>query len=277
MAAHPIDWNERLIGTSDLWHTASFIERHVDATSSAVAGSDVYFEGSATMPMMTGAQYKESLKDGRLTYIDGDQVTDPAKPSVAENRRRRRRTRLRQLLFRGSLRLHTRPSVIPRSIDEYRDRAHRLSQGVTDMTLGTTGVTLLALTSAAAKLGEVNPAYSDRIYAYVEYCKKHDLRCAEVITDSKEHRTSWPNKQSDPDFYVHVVDRNADGVFITGGEAAHQRVVDRTRTGDHADESDVSRRRGLRHRMCRAGECARRLDHRHDVRAARRGRSPLSR
>ncbi len=30
------------------------------------------------MPMMTGDAYKESLKDGRLTYIDGDQVTDPA-------------------------------------------------------------------------------------------------------------------------------------------------------------------------------------------------------
>jgi hypothetical protein len=26
------------------------------------------------MPMMTGAQYKESLMDGRLTYIDGDQL-----------------------------------------------------------------------------------------------------------------------------------------------------------------------------------------------------------
>jgi 4-hydroxybutyryl-CoA dehydratase/vinylacetyl-CoA-Delta-isomerase len=86
------------------------------------------------------------------------------------------------------------------------------------MTLGTTGVTLLALTSAAAKLGEVNPAYSERIYAYVEYCKKHDLRCAEVITDSKGHRKKRPNKQSDPDFYVHVVDRNADGVFITGAK-----------------------------------------------------------
>jgi Aromatic ring hydroxylase len=28
--------------------------------------------------MMTGEQYKESLKDGRYTYLDGKRVTDPA-------------------------------------------------------------------------------------------------------------------------------------------------------------------------------------------------------
>jgi aromatic ring hydroxylase len=28
--------------------------------------------------MMTGEQYKESLKDGRATYLDGERVTDPA-------------------------------------------------------------------------------------------------------------------------------------------------------------------------------------------------------
>ena len=169
------------------------------------------------MPMMTGAQYKESLKDGRLTYIDGDQVTDPPNHPLLKTAVDVA-ARVYDSFYSADPGASNPAYIIPRSIDEYRDRAHRLSQGVTDMTLGTTGVTLLALTSAAAKLGEVNPAYSDRIYAYVEYCKKHDLRCAEVITDSKGHRKKRPNKQSDPDFYVHVVDRNADGVFITGAK-----------------------------------------------------------
>ena len=39
--------------------------------------------------------------------------------------------------------------IIPRSLEEYRKRSELLSKGVTDMTLGTTGVSLLALTSAA--------------------------------------------------------------------------------------------------------------------------------
>jgi 4-hydroxybutyryl-CoA dehydratase/vinylacetyl-CoA-Delta-isomerase len=86
------------------------------------------------------------------------------------------------------------------------------------MTLGTTGVTLLALTSAAAKLGEVNPAYSDRIYAYVEYCREARSALRRGHHRLEGHRKKRPNKQSDPDFYVHVVDRNADGVFITGAK-----------------------------------------------------------
>jgi 4-hydroxybutyryl-CoA dehydratase/vinylacetyl-CoA-Delta-isomerase len=169
------------------------------------------------MPMMTGAQYKESLKDGRLTYIDGDQVTDPATHPLLKTAVDVA-ARVYDSFYSDDPDACNPVYIIPRSIEEYRDRAERLSQGVTDMSLGTTGVTLLALTSAAAKLGEVNPAYRDRIYKYVEYCKRNDLRCAEVITDSKGHRKKRPNKQSDPDFYVHVVDRNADGVFITGAK-----------------------------------------------------------
>ncbi len=169
------------------------------------------------MPMMTGEQYKASLRDGRLTYIDGDQVTDPATHPLLKTAVDVA-ARVYDSFYSPEPDAYNPAYIIPRSIDEYRDRAQRLSQGVTDMSLGTTGVTLLALTSAAAKLGEVNPAYSERIYAYVEHCKKHDLRCAEVITDSKGHRKKRPNKQSDPDFYVHVVDRNSDGIFITGAK-----------------------------------------------------------
>ena len=169
------------------------------------------------MPMMTGAQYKESLKDGRLTFIDGDQVTDPAnhpliKTSVDVA------ARVYDSFYDADPGASNPIYIIPKSLEEFRDRAERLSKGVTDMTLGTTGVSLLALTSAAAKLGELNPAYRERIYAYADYCREHDLRCAEVITDAKGHRKKRPNKQSDPDFYVHVVDRNADGIFITGAK-----------------------------------------------------------
>src|SRR5262245_44727774 len=169
------------------------------------------------MPMMTVAQYEESLKDGRLTYIDGDQVTDPANHPLLKTAVDVA-ARVYDSFHSADPGAFNPAYIIPKSLDEYRDRAEKLSHGVTDMTLGTTGVTLLALTTAAAKLGEVNPAYQERIYKYVEYCRTHDLRCAEVITDAKGHRKKRPNKQSDPDFYVHVVDRNADGIFITGAK-----------------------------------------------------------
>ena len=67
---------------------------------------------------------------------------------------------------------------------------------------------------------EVNPAYSDRIYAYVELPpEKHDLTLRRSDhrfegPPEKSVRTSNPIRISD----VHVVDRNADGVFITGAK-----------------------------------------------------------
>ena len=49
--------------------------------------------------MMTGEQYKESLKDGRYTYLDGKRVTDPANEPRLKAAVRRRRGRVRQLPF----------------------------------------------------------------------------------------------------------------------------------------------------------------------------------
>jgi len=169
------------------------------------------------MPMMTGEQYKESLKDGRLTFLDGEQVTDPANHPLLKTAVDVA-ARVYDSFYAAGAEAFNPAYIIPRSLEEYRKRSELLSKGVTDMTLGTTGVSLLALTSAAAKLGELNPAYRERIYKYVDYCRDNDLRCAEVITDAKGHRKKRPNKQSDPDFYVHVVDRNSDGVFITGAK-----------------------------------------------------------
>jgi 4-hydroxybutyryl-CoA dehydratase/vinylacetyl-CoA-Delta-isomerase len=169
------------------------------------------------MPMMTGAQYKESLKDGRLTYIDGDQVTDPANHPLLKTAVDVA-ARVYDSFYSAEPGAYNPTYIIPKSLEEFRERQAKLSKGISDMSLGTTGVSLLALTSAAATLGTLDPDYRDRIYAYVDYCRERDLRCAEVITDSKGHRKKRPNEQSDPDFYVHVVDRNANGVFITGAK-----------------------------------------------------------
>ncbi|OAI42344.1 hypothetical protein AYO38_11500 [bacterium SCGC AG-212-C10] len=95
----------------------------------------------------------------------------------------------------------------------------------------------MALATAAPTLGALNPAYRERIYNYIDYCRKNDIRCAETITDAKGHRKLRPNEQDDPDFYVHVVDRNKDGVFIsgakmhiTGAAVVHDLVVLPTKT-----------------------------------------------
>jgi 4-hydroxybutyryl-CoA dehydratase/vinylacetyl-CoA-Delta-isomerase len=167
--------------------------------------------------MLTGDQYRASLRDGRATYIDGERVTDPAthpllKTSVDVA------AAVYDSFYSPDADAYNPLYIIPHSVTEFHERGRKLGHGEADMALGTTSTVILALTSAAAQLGHVKPEYRDRIYNFVDYCRKNDLRCAEVVTDSKGHRKKRPNQQSDPDFYVHVVDRNADGVFITGAK-----------------------------------------------------------
>jgi 4-hydroxybutyryl-CoA dehydratase/vinylacetyl-CoA-Delta-isomerase len=167
--------------------------------------------------MLTGDQYRASLRDGRATYIDGERVTDPAthpllKTSVDVA------AKVYDSFYSPDPDAYNPLYIIPHSIDEFHDRARKLGTGESDMALGTTSTVILALSTAAAELGKLRPEYRERIYNFIDYARKADLRCAEVVTDSKGHRKKRPNQQSDPDFYVHVVDRNANGVYITGAK-----------------------------------------------------------
>jgi 4-hydroxybutyryl-CoA dehydratase / vinylacetyl-CoA-Delta-isomerase len=181
--------------------------------------------------MKTGEQYKESLKDGRATYLDGKRVSDPATEprlqvsvDVAAD--------VYDSFYSADPGASNPIYVMPRSIPEFNERRQMLAKGKSDMTLGTTGVILLTLATAAPELAKLNPGYRECIYEYIDYVRRNDLRCAESITDAKGHRKLRPNKQSDPDFYVHVVDRTSDGVYISGckmhisgASIGHEQVV----------------------------------------------------
>ena len=167
------------------------------------------------MTMMTGEQYRASLLDGRATYVDGERVTDPSTHPMI-------RTSVDVSAAVYDSHYSAAPGafnplyIVPQSLGEYQERGRKLAAGRQDMALGTTSTIILALSTAAATLGKLKPEYRSRIYNFIDYCRDADLRCAEVVTDSKGHRKKRPNQQSDPDFYVHVVDRNSSGVWITG-------------------------------------------------------------
>src|SRR5256714_2944222 len=181
--------------------------------------------------MMTGEQYKESLKDGRCTYIDGKRVTDPAtEPRLKDAAESA--AQVYDSFYKPGPEASNPIYIMPKSIEEFHERQGLLGKGKGDMTLGTTGVILLTLATAAPELAKLKPVYREAIYEYIDYVKKNDLRCAESISDAKGHRKLRPNKQSDPDFYVHVVDRTSDGVYITGckmhisgASVGHEQVV----------------------------------------------------
>ena len=56
------------------------------------------------------------------------------------------------------------------------------------------------------------------IQAFMEEAQDRDVRITQCITDAKGDRSRPPGKQDDPNAYVRVVDRQADGVVIRGAK-----------------------------------------------------------
>lgn len=180
------------------------------------------------MAMMTGEQYRQSLLDGRRCYIDGELIKDPGEHPL-----------LRRAVdsVAGTYDRFYDPApgafhpmyTIPKSREDMDKRVAALGQS--DITAGTTAA-CMALVEVAPELGKLRPHYRDRIYDFFEWCREHDVRCSEAITDAKGHRRKRPSQQDDPDAYVRVVDRQRDGIVIrgaklhiTGAPLVHEQVV----------------------------------------------------
>src|SRR6201991_347649 len=165
--------------------------------------------------MMTGEEYKNSLRDGRRIYQDGKLIADldtdpllaPALDAVAagyDESYRPDREAVNPLV------------EAPRSVDELRDRVPILTS--MDLLLNVTYQSLMTLVVAASRLGEGHPEFVERINAYVAQARRDDIRIAECITDSKGDRSKAPAAQDDADQYVRVVERRDDGVVIRGAK-----------------------------------------------------------
>jgi len=64
-----------------------------------------------------------------------------------------------------------------------------------------------------------DPVYHQRVLAYREHVKSHDLALAGAWTDVKGDRSLSPRKQSNPDAYVRVVERRKEGIVVRGAKA----------------------------------------------------------
>ncbi|MCC7363102.1 MAG: 4-hydroxyphenylacetate 3-hydroxylase [Dehalococcoidia bacterium] len=164
--------------------------------------------------MMTGDQYRASLRDGRALFIEGERVEDPATHPLLKTAVDAAAA-VYDRFYSPDPEAYSPIYIIPHNDEEQKERVEKLKGG-TDMSAGTSSVSVLALATAAPDLAKAKPEYRQRIYDFIDYVRKNDLRCAEAVTDAKGNRKLRPLQQDDPDMYVHVVDRNADGVFITG-------------------------------------------------------------
>ncbi len=164
---------------------------------------------------MTGEQYRESLRDGRLTYFEGERVDDitahpilaqPIAPTAAAYDR-----------FHDPAPGSTSPLLaVPRSADDLRALVPLLHEA--GMMAHVTSTSIQTLKTAAGRMGSSVPELVERMDAYVDEAQRADVRITQCITDAKGDRSRPPAKQDDPDAYVHVVDRQRDGIVIRGAK-----------------------------------------------------------
>ena len=204
------------------------------------------------MALKTPEEYVESLRDGRVTYWDGERIDD-----ITTHPRFRVPINVVSRDYdyfasgAGEVRRYTtedgaqahRIYQIPRTEDDLNTRIEMM--GITSIGTAVSGV-FMALMSVKDQVAEVNPMYAENIGRLYLHCRDNDLRGAEVITDAKGDRKRRAHEQDDPDLYVRIVERRSDGIIVRGAKLhitaaslIHELVVMPTK-GMRQDEKDYA-------------------------------------
>ncbi|GAB6172120.1 4-hydroxyphenylacetate 3-hydroxylase family protein [Paradesulfitobacterium aromaticivorans] len=72
---------------------------------------------------------------------------------------------------------------------------------------------------------EYGTEYHQRLRHYLQYVQENDLMVAGSMTDPKGDRGRKPSQQKDPDQYVHLVDKNREGIIIRGAKVHQTGIV----------------------------------------------------
>jgi 4-hydroxybutyryl-CoA dehydratase / vinylacetyl-CoA-Delta-isomerase len=167
--------------------------------------------------MMTGDQYKDSLRDGRAVFFEGERVKDLSDhPLLGQCVDRIAADYDRLCAAAGGTDAPSPLTNIPRSADDLRRQIPILHES--GMMAHLTFTSIMTLTTAAGQLAAVAPETVERVHAYVDEAQSSDIRIAQCITDAKGDRSRHPAGQDDPDAYTRVVDRSRDGIVIRGAK-----------------------------------------------------------
>jgi len=189
------------------------------------------------MPLRTPEEYVASLRDGRRVFYRGERVTDVTTHPVITRAidhasidfRMADDPRYRDLaVVAGVSGDQSRYFSTPMSADDLLARS-RLIEASTR--LGATIVVLVkeigtdALFALGNVSGEVDArsgsSYASRVKAFHDRCASEDLAIAVAQTDVKGDRSLGPAElaaRGNPDAYVRIVERRADGVVVRGAK-----------------------------------------------------------
>lgn len=177
----------------------------------------------------TPEQYVESLRDGRVVYQDGERVADVV-------------TRYKGMVERTASEFWIAVQPQYRSLFNMMEDGEEVSfsfkvpetgedlqrRRTIIQTLNRNGIGGSRLTGidglngvayAAEKLdAAMGTKYSGHMHDYRAWCKKNDPSICAAVSDPKGNRRLHAEdpRQAHKDFYVRIVDRNNEGIYITG-------------------------------------------------------------
>jgi 4-hydroxybutyryl-CoA dehydratase/vinylacetyl-CoA-Delta-isomerase len=184
------------------------------------------------MPLRTSQQFLDALRDGREVYYRGERVKIvPDHPELGIAARHAaidfqlaEDPKFQELaICREAGETYSAYYRIPRNSKDLIARSNLIEAGTT---LGSTLVLLIKEigTDALLALRRVLTRARDmkgleRLNAFYLHCRNHDLALAVAQTDVKGDRSKRPSEQSDPDVYVRIVAKRADGIVVRGAKA----------------------------------------------------------
>ena len=185
-------------------------------------------------PLMSSADYRESLRRLRpLVYVDGrriDSVADepafaPGVQALGVSYDFARDPALAPLMLASS-----NGTTVPRMLHINASAGDLLNKleavrvlcqetGCAQRYLCHDALNALAQVCARIDDARGSTEHRARFAAYLEHVQRHDLALGIAMTDAKGDRSRKPHQQANPDTYVHVVERNAQGIVISGTKA----------------------------------------------------------
>lgn len=188
------------------------------------------------MGLKSFEQHRESLRDGREVYFDGERVADVTTHPVlgvgasfaAIDYRLAEDTEHRDLAVCVDPRTgepYSRFYRIPQDTDDLLKRRELIAAGSRVSggpplikEIGTDA--LFALHIVADRMDrQLGTSCLAKVRRFYEACRAQDLGFAVAQTDVKGDRSRRPSEQRNPDVYVRVVERRRDGIVVRGAKA----------------------------------------------------------
>ena len=187
-------------------------------------------------PLMSGADYRESLRRLKpVVYVDGRLVD-----SVADDRALQPGVNALAFTYDFSRNPDYAPIALATQTSRNRivNRMLHVNESAGDLLNKLEAVRVLCQETGCAQrylthdalngIAQATAAIDDargstehraRFNAYLADVQERDLAVGVAMTDAKGDRSQKPHQQANPDTYVHVVERNAKGIVISGTKA----------------------------------------------------------